>query len=253
MNNNSGTPCFTILTVTFNAELYIERTLKSVASQTYSNFEYYIIDGESRDRTLEICKTYSSVITNVISEPDKGLYDAMNKGIRMAKGNYLVFLNAGDQFKDANTLQKVADAILANGDMWPDVVYGETEIVDDKGAFVRMRRLSTPEILDWRSFREGMLVCHQAFWASRELATEELYDLNYRFSSDFDWCIRVMKRSSLILNSHLTTIQYLQGGMSIKNHRASLLERLRIMAKHYGWIDAIGKHLWFIVRAIIQK
>lgn len=253
MSSNPGTPCFTILTVTFNAGPFIERTLKSVASQTYSNFEYYIIDGASRDHTLALCQTYASVITQIISEPDKGLYDAMNKGIRLAKGDYLIFLNAGDQLKDANTLQQVADAIMSSGDMWPDVVYGETEIVDDKDEFVRMRRLSAPEVLDWKSFRDGMLVCHQAFWASRELAAEELYDLTYRFSADFDWCIRIMKRSAQLMNTHLTTIRYLQGGMSIKNHRASLLERLRIMAKHYGWMATIGKHIWFVVRAIIKK
>lgn len=253
MNSNPGTPRFSILTVTFNAEPFIERTLKSVASQTYSNYEYYIIDGVSRDRTLELCESYSSVITRIISEPDKGLYDAMNKGIRIAKGDYLIFLNAGDQFKDVNTLQLVADAIIGNGDKWPDVVYGETEIVDDNGEFVRMRRLSTPETLDWKSFRDGMLVCHQAFWASRKLAIEELYDLSYRFSSDFDWCIRIMKRSGLYLNTHLTTIRYLQGGMSIKNHRASLMERFSIMAGHYGWLDTVLRHVWFILRAVIKK
>lgn len=253
MSNSSVTPRFSIITVTFNAEAFIERTLKSVAEQTYTHFDYHIIDGVSRDRTLELCRSYSSILTDVICEPDKGLYDAMNKGIRKAQGDYIIFLNAGDQFRDATTLQQVADCVLKSGDTWPDVLYGETEIVNNEGQFVRMRRLNTPDVLTWKSFRGGMCVCHQAFWASTKLAQQEPYLLDYRFSADFDWCIRIMKRSHYLLNSRMSTIRYLEGGMSIKNHRASLLERLRIMAKHYGWVDTIGLHLWFVVRAIIKK
>ena len=249
MNN----PRFSILTVTYNAEAFIERTLQSVACQTYTQFDYHIIDGASRDATLALCRPYASVITEIISEPDKGLYDAMNKAIRRAQGDYLIFLNAGDQLKDASTLARVAEIIQQGGEPWPDVVYGETEIVDEANRFVRMRRLAAPEVLDWRSFRHGMLVCHQAFWVSRSLAQQEPYDLNYRFSADFDWCIRLMKKSNRLLNTRLTTIRYLQGGMSIQNHRASLLERLRIMARHYGWLDAVLMHLWFVVRAVLKK
>ena len=253
MINPQETPRFSIITVTFNAEPFIRRTLESVACQTCKSYEYIIIDGASKDGTLKACEEYADFISQIVSEPDKGLYDAMNKGIYRAKGDYLIFLNAGDQFKDANTLQQVLDTVVSSGDRWPDIIYGETEIVDDDNRFVRMRRLAAPEELEWTSFRSGMLVCHQAFWASRALALAEPYDLAYRFSADFDWCIRVMKRSSYRLNCHLSTIRYLQGGMSIKNHRASLIERLRIMAKHYGWFDAIGMHLWFVWRAIALK
>lgn len=246
-------PRFSIITVTYQAEAVLERTLQSVACQTYPYVDVHIIDGASQDGTLPICQKYASIITTVKSEPDKGLYDAMNKGLQSVKGDYLCFLNAGDQLQNPHTLQDLADSIESQGHDWPDVVYGETEIVDDNNNFVRMRRLSAPEQLSWRSFLNGMLVCHQAFWVRTAIAVQEEYDLSYRFSADFDWCIRVMKRSSVLHNTHLTLVRYLQGGMSVQHHRASLLERLDIMAKHYGWCRTVLQHAWFVLRAIIKK
>jgi hypothetical protein len=128
------------------------------------------------------------------------------------------------------------------------VLYGETAIVDESGNFLHMRRLSTPEDLNWKSFKQGMLVCHQAFFAKRELAVQEPYLLDYRFSADFDWCIRIMKRAKHLHNTKLTLIDYLNEGMTTQNHKASLKERFRIMVKHYGWISTVIHHCWFVIR-----
>jgi Glycosyltransferases involved in cell wall biogenesis len=185
------TPLFSIITVTYHAESVLEETILSVVSQTYHNIEYIIVDGASKDRTLSIVNKYRDKIQAVVSEPDKGLYDAMNKGLKMAKGEYVCFLNAGDTFHEDDTLQLIVHQ-LNKSNVLPDVIYGETALVDAQRHFVRMRRLQTPDTLNWKSFRQGMLVCHQAFIAKRALA--ETYDLNYRFSADFDWCIRVMKK-----------------------------------------------------------
>ena len=95
-----------------------------------------------------------------------------------------------------------------------------------------------------------MLVCHQAFIAKRALA--ETYDLNYRFSADFDWCIRVMKKASLLHNTRLTLIDYLDEGMTTKNRQATLKERFRIMAKHYGYISTVLHHIWFVLRLLLK-
>jgi hypothetical protein len=122
--------------------------------------------------------------------------------------------------------------------------------VDDNGKFLAMRRLKAPEILRWKSFRQGMLVCHQAFIVKRKLF--EPYDLTYRFSSDFDWCIRMMKKARYIHNTHLTLINYLNEGMTTANRKASLKERYRIMTKHYGAISTFLHHIWFVVRAVIR-
>lgn len=239
-------PKFSIITVTYNAGKVLEDTIQSVLFQSYRNVEYIIVDGNSKDNTLEIVNKYRERISKVISEPDKGLYDAMNKGIRMATGDYLCFLNAGDTLHENETLQKIVHTL--KGKELPDVIYGETAIVDEKGHFLHMRRLSAPNQLNWKSFKQGMLVCHQAFFARRELALANPYDLQYRFSADFDWCIRIMKQSKHLHNTKLTLIDYLNEGMTTQNHKASLKERFRIMTKHYGWISTLLHHGWFIIR-----
>ena len=243
------TPLFSIITVTYHAESVLEETILSVVSQTYHNIEYIIVDGASKDRTLSIVNKYRDRIQAVVSEPDKGLYDAMNKGLKMAKGEYVCFLNAGDTFHEDDTLQLIVHQ-LNKSNVLPDVIYGETALVDAQRHFVRMRRLQTPDTLNWKSFRQGMLVCHQAFIAKRALA--ETYDLNYRFSADFDWCIRVMKKASLLHNTRLTLIDYLDEGMTTKNRKASLKERFRIMVKHYGYISTVLHHIWFVLRLLLK-
>lgn len=248
--HNHLTPKFSVITVCYNAQATIEDTIQSVIAQTYHHVEYIIVDGASKDRTLPIINRYRDRIATVVSEPDKGLYDAMNKGLRLATGDYVCFLNAGDSFHEDDTLQQMVHTLRELTEL-PDVLYGETELVDAEGHFVRMRRLQAPEHLTWRSFRHGMLVCHQAFFAKRTLA--EPYDLSYRFSADFDWCIRIMKKSKVLHNTHLTLIDYLEEGMTTRNHKASLHERFRIMAKHYGWLSTVAHHAWFVVRAVIKK
>jgi len=246
--NNRPNPRFSVITVTYNAEKVLEKTLQSVISQTYKEWEYIIIDGASKDSTLSIAENYKEQITKIISEPDKGLYDAMNKGITAASGDYVCFLNAGDVFHSEDTLQRIVESNKA--DTLPDIIYGETAIVNEQREFLHMRRLKTPEKLTWKSFKQGMLVCHQAFFAKRTIA--EPFDLSYRFSADFDWCIRVMKKASTLHNTRITVIDYLDEGLTTQNHKASLKERFRIMAKHYGWISTVAHHIWFIIRLIIK-
>lgn len=243
-------PKFSIITITYNAASVIEPTLQSVLAQTYRNYEYLLIDGGSKDDTVAKAKASGITFAHIVSEPDKGLYDAMNKGIGLATGDYLCFLNAGDSFFAPDTLQTIATAANKEKTL-PDVLYGETAEVDKARNFVRMRRLKAPKELNWRSFKDGMMVCHQAFYAKREIAP--MYDLKYRFSSDVDWCIKVMKRSSRLVNVNATVINYLQDGLSIQNHRASLKERFCIMSKHYGLLPTIARHLWFILRVVIKR
>jgi glycosyltransferase involved in cell wall biosynthesis len=241
-------PKFSIITVTYNAEKLLEDTIQSVITQTYHNIEYIIVDGDSNDATPDIIEKYRPYIHTVVSEPDKGIYDAMNKGMALATGDYLCFLNAGDSLYEDDTLISMVQSIRSKE--LPDVLYGETALVDEKRHFLRMRRLSAPGKLTWKSFKQGMLVCHQAFFAKRSLA--EPYDLQYRFSSDFDWCIRIMKKSNILHNTHLTIIDYLEEGMTTANRKASLKERYRIMVRHYGWFSTAYHHLWFVLRLLTK-
>ena len=264
-------PKFTVVTVTYNAEKTLERTIQSVAAQTYRNIEHLIVDGLSTDGTLSLIQEYAeenSVQSNphdikLIREVDNGLYDAMNKAIDNASGDYLVFLNAGDTFHSAVTIERVVDDVLSldrsDGEqaMWPAVLYGETDLVDNEGNFLRHRRLQTPGQLKWTSFKSGMLVCHQSFYVLSELARNHHYDLKYRFSADFDWCIRIMKdahsRGLLLHNTRMVLTDYLSEGMTTKNRRKSLLERFRIMARHYGYFSTVCQHLWFVWRAVVMR
>ena len=250
---------FTIVTCTFNAEHELQRTLDSVFHQSYADVEHLILDGLSSDRSVEMAQTYKQRSDEartghevvVCSERDSGLYDAMNKGIARATGDYIVFLNAGDTFPSEATLEHIAHSI-GDGEALPGVIYGDTDIVNDEGRFLRHRRLQPPTKLTWRSFRNGMLVCHQAFYALTTLAKDNPY--NYRFSADVDWCIRVMKeaerRHLTLKNVDEVVVNYLDGGMTEKNHRASLRERFSIMRRHYGLPLTLIMHVWFAVRQL---
>ena len=249
-----------VVTITYNAETVLQRTLDSVLSQSYPYVEHLIIDGASTDGTLALVEQYREESTEqaashevvVQSEPDCGIYDAMNKGLQKATGDYVLFLNAGDTLPATDTLELAMDKA---GD-GVGVLYGNTDVVDGEGNFLYHRRLQPPERLSWRSFRHGMLVCHQAFYARTEIAREIPYDLQYRFSADVDWCIRVMKeaerRGLQLVNLHTVVANYLEEGATTKNHKASLRERYLVMQRHYGVVQTFLMHCWFVVRAVIS-
>jgi len=259
---------FTVITITYNAADVVGRTLDSVRSQTYEDVEHLIIDGASTDATLAMAEAYkresdaSDCGHKVIvkSEPDEGIYDAMNKGLTQASGDYVVYMNAGDTFPAPDTLEQVAHRCHLNElptEALPAVLYGLTDIVDREGRFVRHRRLQPPARLTWRSFRQGMLVCHQAFYARTDLAKNLQYDTRYRLSADVDWCIRVMReadRTGLPLcNIGIVVANYLDEGATTKNHRESLGERFAVMRRHYGLLSTCVMHVWFLVRAVVIR
>ena len=241
-------PLFSIITVTWNAADVIAPTLESVQRQTSSDYEMLIIDGASTDETLNIVRSASISSLRVFSEPDGGLYDAMNKGIKRARGKYLIFLNAGDAFAGDTVLARLTQLTASN----PGVIYGQTQLVDAQREVVGSRHLSAPRRLTAKSFLKGMVVCHQAFVARRDLVPE--YDLSYRLSADYDWCIRVLKQSTAnAYAGHVPIISYLADGMTTRHHRASLWERYRIMCKHYGTWRATLAHLSFIPRYLKRR
>jgi len=231
---------FSIITCTYNASEVLQRTLNSVMSQTWGQIEHIIVDGASKDSTVAMAEAYRRRSAEeetehdiiIKSEPDRGLYDAMNKGLQL----------------DVN---ERSDGRL------PAVLYGDTNIVDNNGELLRPRRLAPPDNLTWRSFKHGMLVCHQAFYVRTDIAKAEPYNLKYRFSADVDWCIRVMKRAEKeglpLLRLPEVVVNYLDGGMTNKNHRASLIERFNVMSHHYGLMPTIMMHIWFVARAVLKK
>ena len=239
---------FSIITVTYNAEQVLPPTLKSVNEQSFRDFEYLVIDGASTDATLQLVNDAAITGTVVWSEPDKGLYDAMNKAIDRARGQYLIFLNAGDAFASPEALALIARYAKDS----PDVIYGQTQLVDSNRQVVGMRHLTAPQHLDWKSFKDGMLVCHQAFIARRELCPH--YDMSYRFSADYDWCIKVLRKSDKTAYAgDQPIISFLTDGLTTQNHKRSLKERYRIMCHYYGTVPTMLRHLRFALRHLSRK
>lgn len=241
-----------IITITFNPGELLYRTVRSILNQSSTDYEYLIIDGESSDGSRsEIQQLVApfkekGITLRWISEPDNGIYDAMNKGLKMAVGDYVWFVNAGDTIASVNTLEDLIKSIPSDKSD-PDFIYGETMIVDSNGKIMGERRLKAPKNLTWKSFKMGMLVCHQSMLVKRSLAPE--YDLKYHYSGDFEWTIRCLKQASVIHHSGLVLSHFLDGGVSKKKMKASLKERFDIMVHYYGWLPTFLRHVWFVCRA----
>lgn len=236
-------PRISIITICYNAASTITRTLRSVSAQTYPNIQYLIIDGASKDNTLELVRELAPE-AEIYSERDKGIYDAMNKGLDRATGDYVWYVNAGDALASPTTAEDLVRA-TCTGDSLPDVLYGDTRLINVEDHDLGLRRLRPPHQLDWRSFRSGMLVCHQAFVAKRSISPH--YDLSYRFSADVDWCIRVLKEAKTTAFYPEPIALYLNEGTTTANHRASLIERFHVMRHHYGLMTTVLQHLRFLV------
>ena len=228
-------PKLSVITVVYNNARDIERTLLSVLNQTYFNIEYLVIDGGSVDGTLELISKYEDRIAVLISEKDEGIYAAMNKGLALATGDYVLFMNSGDEIYAPDTVEMV----FASADD-ADIYYGETEMYNQNWESLGQRRHQSPLKFTWQSFQLGMNISHQAIYIKRSLT--EPYDLNYHLSSDIDWIINAAKKAAKIVNTHLYVAKYMVGGMSKTKHRQSLVERFHIFAKHYGLVPTILNH-----------
>lgn len=245
----SQPPLFSIITVTYNAESTLPVTLQSVDRQTCRNFEHWIIDGASTDRTVRIANTNKPDERHVFSAKDRGLYDAMNRGMEMSTGTYLIFLNSGDRFHSPDTLACIEKAIVDND--YPGIVYGQTDIVDIHGDKIGERHLLAPSTLTLKSFADGMVVCHQSMAVLRKIAGA--YDLRYRFSADYEWCIRCLQHSRHNIYIPEVISDYLSEGLTTANRRKSLIERFKIMCYYYGTWPTVWRHLKFIPRFLRQR
>lgn len=243
-------PAITIITVSFNAGKTIERTIQSVLSQTYGYIEFIIVDGASNDNTMAIINKYKEKISKIISEKDNGLYDAMNKGLKLASGDYLLFLNADDTLYSTDTIEEVFKSCPDS-----DVIYGEAMIVDEKEKELGLRSINTPhqvpENLTWKSLKTGMVVSHQAFIVKRTIAP--VYDLKYKVCSDIDWMIKCLKSCKNVCNTHEVICNFRTGGTSRVNQTLAWKERYQIFNTHYGIINNFFNHIFILFRYIFAR
>lgn len=242
-------PFFSIITVAYNAADTIGNTLDSVGEQIFDDYEHIIIDGDSTDSTIDIVRSHPNRRIISISEKDHGIYDAMNKGLTMAKGEYIIFMNAGDRFPTPLILKHYADTIKDND--YPGIVYGQTRLVDINGNYVGERHLRAPEKLTLDSFKNGMMVCHQAMTVNHKLAL--LFNLKYKYSADYEWVIVCLQHSRKNVYIDEVTCDYLSEGTTTTHHKESLVERMKIMFTYYGVIPTLFRHIKFALRYMRRR
>ena len=236
-------PVLSVVTVVYNNVRDLERTMLSVLNQTYREIEYLIIDGGSNDGTLDIIMKYENHLAKLISEKDKGIYDAMNKGLALATGDYVLFMNSGDEIYANDTVEKVFNT-APNADIY----YGETAMFDTNWKSLGQRRHQAPAEFNLKSFRYGMSISHQAIYIRRVLV--EPYDLQYQLSADIDWILKAVSKAKTIVNTRMYVAKYLVGGMSKSKHRQSLKERFAIFTKYYGLLPNLFNHAVIAFRLV---
>jgi glycosyltransferase involved in cell wall biosynthesis len=198
-----------IITISFNAKATIEKTLQSVANQSYKNIEHIIVDGGSRDTTLQICNSFSH-ISKILSEPDKGVYDAFNKGLKLAAGDVIGFLNSDDTFYNENSIQSIVDAFSNNE---TDIVYGNLDYVNEEGKVIR-NWISKP--YEKGLVKKAWMPAHPSFYCKKEVY-ERLgaYNDSFKIAGDFELCLRFLEINnipSFYLNKKV--VKMLVGGIS---------------------------------------
>lgn len=235
-----------IITVCYNASDLLRVTLESVRKVKSDLIEYVVIDGASKDSSSKILSEYKEIIDVFISEPDKGIYDAMNKGIAKASGEYLLFINAGDEILERPLKRIFEETITA------DIIYGDALYVDDSRAELGLRSeftsRSLPKELTLSSYKMGQRVSHQSFIVKKSIAP--FYDLKYRISADYDWMLHCIKQSKSSFNLEEPVSIFLHGGVSKQQIKKTLKERFQIMRKHFGLAETLSSHLAIFLRGL---
>lgn len=202
-------PKISVITVCYNSVKTIEQTILSVINQSYPNIEYIIIDGGSTDGTVNIIKKYESKIAFWESSPDKGIYDAMNKGIKIATGDYIATLNSDDWYYDSNVIQDIVNVINSNSNI--DIIHGSINICDIDGN-IRYTILGDKE--PWKNIQKYMPVWQPTMFVKRELYEKYgFYDLNYKIAADYEFIFRVINKCNFYcLDKIITNMR--DGGVS---------------------------------------
>lgn len=243
----SRKPVISIITVIYNSVDLLPGTIESVIGQTYPNIEYIVVDGSSKDGTVAVIEKYQEQIDQWVSEPDKGLYDAMNKGLKMATGDFVWFMNAGDHLYAPDTVEKMVQKWQPD----TDILYGEVMLVDDDRKELGTRsattkqKLTTP--LHWQDLAKGMVVCHQGFLPRRTIAP--LYIEN-NLTADIDWVIKCLKASKQTTATDMIVAAYLIGGLSKQQHQRSLKDRYLVLKTHFGFWGNLWNHVGILLRRI---
>lgn len=232
----------TIITVTRNDAVNLRKTIDSVISQTYKNKEYIIIDGGSVDGTHEILTKYSNVIDGWVSEPDEGIFHAMNKGSERATGDWIIFLNSGDLFFNGHVLEDVlSEAIPEN----IDAIYGNTVYSYGEKGYREFRKAG-----ELRHFWKGLMTHHQSFFLRRKIMEHRLFDLRYKVAADFDCLYTLYMNRGFFL--HIPVNVSLVDTTGVSNNEKmvrSVCEHWRVISKYHR--NNLYYHAYYFFRFVL--
>jgi len=220
-------PLISVITVVKNSEKYLERTIQSVINQIYDNIEYIIIDGVSTDGTLDIVRKYENKIAYWVSEPDTGIYDAMNKGVRLSSGEYVYFLNSGDYLYNNRVFLNLTKSMRHNFAF----VYGKINLITEDGHF----HMVTGKKVKLKELIYGM-VCHQALLVRRKSFDKiGFFNTKFKVASDYEWVIRLFKAYEFDSKYvDIVIANMIMGGHSDVSAIKGIKERREIVKRYFG-------------------
>lgn len=235
-------PLLTIITVVRNGECFIEETIKSVINQSYNNIEYIVIDGGSTDDTIQLIKKYEKNIDYWKSEPDTGIYDAMNKGISMATGKWINFMNAGDVFFDLKVCEKIINCLTKSE---VDVIYGDFLATSDIGSIlVKAKSIS--------NIFKGSVFSHQSCFVQNKLLKENKFNLQYKIASDYNLFLNLYLKKSHFYYLPFPIASMSIGGLSYSN-MATYVEQIKILHSYKPYSIYLLNYIPLIITACIRR
>jgi glycosyltransferase involved in cell wall biosynthesis len=220
-------PSISIITAVRNGGELFRDTVESVATQNYEQIEYIVIDGQSSDGTVDVIRAYASKISHWSSEPDRGIADAFNKGIAIAKGEYLLFLNSDDRLSAPDAVARMANAIMANG--WPVLIYGDCRVVSRA---TREQRYVARIVFEPEAFRRGATLPHPGLFMHRSYFERfGVYDVSFRIAMDYEILLRGALEVRVVHVPEIVT-EVSDGGVSTRNGALVISEIVRAMRMH---------------------
>jgi glycosyltransferase involved in cell wall biosynthesis len=241
-----------VITINYNNCRGLIKTYDSLRVQEdlKTRVEWIVVDGNSTDGSVDFLKSISFDIDKLTIESDKGIYDAMNKGLAAATGEYVWFLNSGDSFYNNLSVDRVCNSIeLSNA----DVLFGDTMFVSESGNIIglisKLKPQRLPSKLTFNGFKYGMNVCHQSVIVKREICPK--YNLEYKLAADIDWILEILKHQPSSNRVEYTLSNFEVGGSSYQHTKKAWKERFKVFSKHYGIVPNLINHVWIIVRRII--
>lgn len=243
-------PLFSVITINYNNLRGLLRTYESVQKQTArAQIQWIVVDGNSGDGSADFLRSHASDIDVLLIEKDKGIYDAMNKGLALAEAPYVWFMNSGDVIYSGDVAEKLSTLTTTQ----PDVLFGDTMFIDENGRDIglisQLKPQRFPEKLDKWSFRFGMNLCHQSFIAKKSICPD--YDLQYRQAADVDWIIRILEKNPVNIRFEGVIAGFETGGSSAQHEKKAWKERFSVLSKHYGFLPNCINHAWIVLRRLM--